>query len=162
MSTPRKKYRPYGVNPTAHLVALMGVQLLSKSDVLKRAVRLRECVELAAKGTASIEDWRHLFDCVNVLEQLARMRVVKGQEAIEAVQEVIAGIHDRHKATGTKALRFNELAALRDLASDYAEIISGVTTQQYFLAQRGVEDRIRRVLSGERMPVSMRVVEAAC
>jgi len=28
------------------------------------------------------------------------------------------------------------------------------------LAQRGVEDRIRRILSGERIPASVRVVEA--
>ncbi len=51
-------------------------------------------------------------------------------------------------------------AALQDFAADYASILGGVTQQQYMLAQRGVEDRIRRILSGERIPASVRVVEA--
>ena len=156
---PRKKYRPYGINPQAHMMAMMGACALSPIDVTRRAFRLRECVELAAKGQALQDDWRHVFDCINVVEQLARMKVVKGLDVLEALQDVVEGIHERHKATGTRALRFDELAALRDFSADYASVISGVTQQQYMTAQRGVEDRIRRILSGERIPASLRVVE---
>lgn len=156
----RKKYRPYGVNPTAHLVAIMGAAWMSKTDVIKRATVLRDAVECAAKGVALQGDWRLIFDCINVTEELARMKVVQGQDVIEALQNTIADLMDRQKATGTKALRASELAALRDFAADYAEIMSGVTQQQYMTAQRGVEDRIRRILSTESIPASLRVVTA--
>ena len=54
----------------------------------------------------------------------------------------------------------DEKHVLRDFAEDYVGLLSGVTQQQYMIAQRGVEDRIRRILSGERIPASIRVVEA--
>jgi hypothetical protein len=157
----RKKYRPYGVNPTAHVMAMMGAACMSKTDALTRADRLAQCVEKASRAEASLNDWRHLFDCVNITEELCKAKVAQGLEVIEALQVVIADIHDRHKATGTRSLRAAELAALRDFAADYAAIISGVTQQQYMQAQCKVEDRVRRILSGERIPASVRVVEAA-
>lgn len=155
----RSAYRPKGVNPQAHLMAMMGAARMGTDDVLKRANALHLQVEEACGGRATLADWRGIFDAVNVAEQWMKMRVAAGLDVIEALQLLIESIMDRQRASGSKALRDNEKAALRDFAADYAGLLSGVTQQQYMLAQRGVEDRIRRVLSGERMPVSMRVVE---
>lgn len=155
----RSAYRPKGVNPQAHLLAMMGAARMSTDDVLKRANALHLQVEEACGGRATLADWRGIFDAVNVAEQWMKMRVAAGLDVIEALQLLIESIMDRQRASGSKALHDNEKAALRDFAADYAGLLSGVTQQQYMLAQRGVEDRIRRVLSGERMPVSMRVVE---
>ena len=155
----RSKYRPTGVNPQAHLMAIMGASLMSTTDALKRAQVLRLQVEEACGGRATLADWRGIFDAVNVAEQWTKMRVAAGLEVIEALQELIEALMERQRSTGTKALRADEKAALRDFSADYAGLLSGVTQQQYMLAQRGVEDRIRRVLSGERIAVSMRVVE---
>lgn len=156
----RKKYRPYGVNPTAHLMAMMGAAAMSKADVIQRASNLRDAVEAASRGQADKAAWRLVFDCINVVEQLARMKVVQGLDVIEELQATVAGVMDRQRETGTRALRASELAALRNFAADYTAILSGVTQQQYMQAQKGVEDRIRRILSGERIPASLRVVEA--
>jgi hypothetical protein len=148
------------VNPTAHLMAMMGACALSRDDVLIRADNLRAKVELVAQGKATQDDWRWIFDCLNAVEELCLMKIARGLEVVESVQELMAEVLDRQKTTGTKALRASELAALRDFAADYTAILSGVTQQQYMTAQRRVEDRIRRVLSGEKIPASWKVVEA--
>lgn len=156
----RSKYRPKGVNPEAWKVAMLGTRVLSTDDALKSAEALRLSVEDACRGQATIAGWRLIFDCVNLAEQLCRQRVAQGLEAIEELQDTIAQIHDRQKATGTKALYPAEMSALRDFAADYAGILSGVTNREYMEAQRGVEDRVRRILSTERIPASVRVLEA--
>ena len=156
----RSSYRPGNVNPTAHLMAFMGTACMSRSDVLKRGMNLADAVEKASRGHAGQEDWRLIFDCVNIVEQLARMKIVAVLDVLEALQAQIVGIMDRQRETGTKALRAVELGALRDFAADYTTVLRGVTQQQYMTAQRAVEDRIRRVLSSETIPASVRVIEA--
>ena len=49
----RSKYRPTGVNPQAHLMAIMGASLMSTTDALKRAQVLRLQVEEACGGRAT-------------------------------------------------------------------------------------------------------------
>lgn len=156
----RSSYRPKGANPTAHLMAMMGVQVLPKDDALLRAERLRFAVDDACQGKCDTKGWRLIFDCVNLAEQLCKMRAVHGIEVIDAMQDTISIIFDRQQQQGTRALYPAEIAALRDFAADYAGILSGVTMSEYMNAQRGVEDRIRRILSGERIPASVRVLEA--
>ena len=155
----RSKYRPTGAHPQAHLIAMLGTCRMSATDALKRAAALRLQVEEACGGRATVADWRGIFDCVNMAEQWMRMRVAAGLDVIEALQSLIESLMDRQRSTGSKALHLAEKDALRDFAADYAVLLSGVTQQQYMQAQRGVEDRIRRILSGERIPVSTRVVE---
>jgi hypothetical protein len=156
----RSSYRPYGVNPTAHLAAMMGAACMSRSDVLKRGMNLSDAVEKASRAQATKEDWRLIFDCINIIEQLARMKVLAGLDVLEALQATVMGIMDRQRSAGTKALRAAELADLRGFAADYTTVLRGVTQQQYMTAQRAVEDRIRRLLSSETIPASLHVVEA--
>jgi len=156
----RSSYRPRNVNPTAHVMAMMGAACLSKDDVIKRGMNLRDAVERASRAQATKDDWRLIFDCINVIEQLARMKVVQGLDVLEALQATVLQIMDRQRSAGIKALRSSELADLRGFAADYATVLSGVTQQQYMNAQRAVEDRIRRLLSSETIPASVHVVEA--
>jgi hypothetical protein len=157
----RKRYRPYGVNRFAHAVAMAGAALLSKDDVLQRASYVHECCTAIITGKASKTEWRHLADCVNVVEELCRMRLVDGQTTLEATQDVIVGILDRKRDTGSVALYAIEVGVLQAFAADYSAVLSGITQSEYMQAQTRVEDRIRRVLSGERIPASTRVVVAA-
>lgn len=154
----RSKYKPKAVNPQAHLMAMMGASLMSPTDALLRAEKVRLAVEDAAQGRCDVAGWRIIFDAVNMAEELGRKRVVSG--SVDGLQGLIEAIHGRQRATGTKALYAAEIAALRDFAADYADVLCGVTQQQYMVAQRGVEDRIRRILSTERIPASVRIVEA--
>lgn len=157
----RSAYRPKGVNPTAHLVAMMGACRLSTTDALLRAERVRLAVDDACTGRADAPAWRVIFDGVNMAEQLIRMKSAAGRDVVESLQDTIAVIVDREREQGTKALHAAEVAALRGFAADYAGLLCGVTQREYMEAQRGVEDRIRRILSGERIPASIRILEAA-
>lgn len=155
----RSKYRPKGANPTAYLMAIQGASLMSKTDALLRAEKVRLAVEDAARGQADAAQWRLIFDAVNMVEQLGRHKVVQG--TVDPLQVLIERIHDRQRETGTRALYAAEIAQLRDFAADYAGVLCSVTQSEYLQAQRGVEDRIRRILSTERIPASVRVIEAA-
>ena len=156
----RSSYRPKGVNPLAHVMAMMGAARLTTTDVLLRAERVRLAVDQVCIGAAKVEDWRQVFDAVNMAEQLIRSKLADGRDVVDDLQEAIVAIMDRQRGTPSRALRQAEKDALRDFAADYAGLLSGVTQQQYMMAQRGVEDRIRRILSGERIQASMRIVEA--
>ena len=103
---------------------------------------------------------RQVFDAVNMAEQLIRSKLAAGRDVVDDLQEAIVAIMDRQRGTPSRALHQAEQDALRDFSADYAGLLSGVTQQQYMMAQRGVDDRIRRILSGERIPASMRIVEA--
>ena len=155
----RSKYRPTGANPSAYLIAIMGAARMSTTDALVRAQALHAQVEAACGGRATPADWRGIFDAVNMAEQWMRMKVAAGIDIIESLQVTIESLIARQRETGSKALHQAEKNALMGFSADYAGLLSGVTQQQYLIAQRGVEDRIRRILSGERISVSTRVVE---
>lgn len=162
----RSRYRPGPVNPQAHLMAMQGTCRFDRTDALLRAERLHLAVEDVAKAQADQAQWRVIFDAVNMTEQWVRHGVVDRAAAphIEALQTTIEAVMDRTRATGRRALRYDELAALRDFAACYVDILCGVTMSDYFKAQEAVERRIRRVLAGERMGAGhepgVRVVEA--
>lgn len=157
----RSSYRPTGINPNAHIMAMMGACRLSTTDALWRAERVHLAVEDACTGRADAECWRVVFDAVNMAEQLIRQKLAAGRDVVDSLQDTIAVIVERERTDGTRAMHSAEKTALRGFAADYAGLLSGVTQQQYMQAQRGVEDRIRRILSGERIPASIRIVEAA-
>lgn len=157
----RSKYTPKPVNPLAYLVAIDGTKPLPIADQIKRASALREAVDKVCQGRATIPDWRFVFDAINMAEQWIRMKLAQGINEIECLQDMVENIMDRQKNTGTKALNLQEREALSAFAANYAELLGQVTMAEYARAQEGVEDRVRRVLAGERMPVSMRVLEAA-
>ena len=156
----RSSYRPKGVNPTAHIMAMMGAARLTTTDVLIRAERVHLAVAQACIGAATNDDWLQVFDAINIAEQLIRVKLAAGRDVVAGLQDMIVAILDRQRGTPSRALHLDEKCALRDFSADYVGLLSGVTQQQYMIAQRGVEDRIRRILSGERIPASIRVVEA--
>jgi hypothetical protein len=159
MTRKRSSYRPRGANPTAHLMAMQGAMKLSAVDVRQRALPVLVAVDAISRGEANTENWRAVFDALNMAEQWAHMRVAQDDGAVSQMQQAIVDVLDRQRETGAKALRHDELATLRAFAVDYEALLAGVTHSEYFHAQQRVEERIRRVLAGERPP-DARVIEA--
>lgn len=157
----RSKYRPRGVNPQAHLMALQGACKLALDDQVLQGQRVALALDVISRGQGTEADWREVFDAVNVAEELVRMRLVprEAMETILAVQTVVVTILDRQRATGTRALRAAELTALRAFAADWAGLVGEITHQELFRAQMAVAARVRRVLAGNVHP-GERVVEA--
>lgn len=103
----RSSYRPQGANPQAWIVAMQGASLLSKSDQASRAMKVHLAVDAIRRGEASTDEWRDVFDALNMVEAFAGMpSVMQGaSEFVQHQQETIVAILDRQKATGSKALK---------------------------------------------------------
>lgn len=154
----RSSYRPQGANPQAWIVAMQGASLLSKGDQASRAMKVHLAVDSIRRGEASTDDWRQVFDALNMVEAFSGMpSVMQGAaEFVQHQQETIVSILDRQKATGSKALRADEITALMELDSLWAEVLGTVTHAEYFKAEQVVR---RRVMNALRQP-GVHVVEA--
>jgi len=149
MTRKRSKYRPRGVNPTAHLVAMMGVSWLSRDDQTLWALAIDDAVRAVARGQASQAHWREIFDAVNLVEQLVIMRKAQDPHGlVQAAQDACEAILDRQRATGVRAARASELAALHELRAGWVELMSGITQAERFAAGEAVQHRVRRALAG--------------
>jgi hypothetical protein len=149
MTRKRSKYRPRGVNPTAHLVAMMGVSWLSRDDQTLWALAIDDAVRAVARGQASQAHWREIFDAVNLVEQLVIMRKAQDPHGlVQAAQDACEAILERQRATGVRAARAAELAALHALRAGWVELMSGITQAERFAAGEAVAHRVRRALAG--------------
>jgi uncharacterized protein (UPF0147 family) len=149
MTRKRSRYRPRGVNPTAHLVAMMGVSWLSRDDQTLWALAIDDAVRAVARGQASQAHWREIFDAVNLVEQLVIMRKAQDPHGlVQAAQDACEAILDRQRATGVRAARASELAALHELRAGWVELMSGITQAERFAAGEAVQHRVRRALAG--------------
>ena len=145
----RKAYRPRGVNPSAYLVAMMGVAWLSQDDQVKWALAIDDAVRAVARCQATTAQWREIFDAVNLVEELVRMRKAHDPGRIaQAAQDACVAILDRQRETGVRAARASELAALHDLRAGWVELMSGITQAERFQAGEAVAHRVRRALTG--------------
>ena len=159
MARKRSKYRPYGVNPEAHLVALKGVAWISRNDQTVWALAIDDAVRAVARAQATHEHWREIFDSVNLVEQLVLMRRAQDPDGlVQAAQDACVAILDRQRDTGTRAARAHELAALDALRAGWVTLMGGITQAERFEAGERVKRRVRHALAGG-MPQA-RVVEA--
>jgi hypothetical protein len=149
MTRKRSRYRPRGVNPTAHLVAIQGVSWLSRDDQTLWALAIDDAVRAVARGQASQAHWREIFDAVNLVEQLVIMRKAADPHGlVQSAQDACEAILDRQRATGVRAARASELAALHELRAGWVELMSGITQAERFAAGEAVQHRVRRALAG--------------
>jgi hypothetical protein len=143
----RSKYRPKGVNPEAHLMAMQGSAKLNIDDVLRFAAPLDAAVEAARQGKATTQHWQAVFNAINLIEELIRKKVAQDEDgAIEAMQQAVIDALDRLKSTGSKTLKAQEISALLDLLGVYTDLLSGITHSELFEADLGVKRRLIRVL----------------
>jgi hypothetical protein len=144
----RSRYRPRGVNPTAHLVAMHGAALLSRDDRTIWALEMRAALDAVREGRATVTQWGVIFDSVNLAEELCRMGLASDPEGvISAAQAVCAEVIRRH-AVGTRAIRAAELAALRDLEAAAIDILATVTHAERFRAEERIRARTRAAQAG--------------
>lgn len=159
---PAKAYRPRGVNPLAHVMAMQGAARLTRDDRLAWLTGLRDALAAVRTGTAQRPQWATLFDAINIIEEFARMGICRDDDGlVQAAQDAVASILDRQAATGVRAARAAELAALGDVVTGHADVLAAVTHSQLFEAQRRVADRVQRVLRSPEPPPGVRVFEAA-
>ena len=149
MTRKRSSYRPRGVNPTAHLVAIHGAALLGRDDRTIWALQMRDALEAVARGKAQRQHWGVIFDSVNLAEELCRMRLASDPDGVIAgAQAACAEIIQRQQTTGTRAVRAGELAALRCLEVAMIDILATVTHSERFRAEETIRARTRAAQAG--------------
>ena len=134
-SRPRKAYRPRGVHPQAHLVAMQGAARLSIDDRTIWALELDAAITAVGRGAAAVKQWDVIFAAVALAEQLVIDRLATDSGVIEAAQEACRAILSR---SGTRAVRSVELAALRALQADWIALLDGLTHSQKFQAEERI------------------------
>lgn len=144
----KKKYHPKPVNPLAHIVAMQGAALLTRDDVIRCSLNVHSAVEAISQGRGTKELWQDIFMAINIMEEMVRMKKAEDNGALDEMQNTVVAILDRQQQTGTKALRSDELATLRDVAATYADLLAGMTHAELFTAHERTRARIRRVLAG--------------
>lgn len=145
----RSKYRPRPVNPTAHLVAIQGAAWLSQDDQTVWALEMDAAITAVARGKAKTEEWKVIFDSVNLVEALVRMRRARDPGGlVDAAQEACVAILDRQRDTGSKAVHAAELAALHDLRAGWVTLMSGITQADRFQAGELVQRKVHHALAG--------------
>ena len=149
MTRKRSSYRPRGVNPTAHLVAITGAALLSRDDRTVWALQMYDALDAVAKGKAQRQQWGVIFDAVNLAEELTRMGLASDPDGvIRDAQDACAEIIRRQQATGTRAVRAGELAALRCLEVSMIDILAAVTHSERLRAEERIRARTREAQAG--------------
>ena len=155
----RSTYRPRGINPAAHLVAMQGAARLSLDDRTVWALQLDGAIQAVRVARAAESDWRCIFDAVNLVEEFCRMRLARDEGGVvERAQEACVAILDRQRATGTRAARAAELRALQALQEAWIDLLAGVTHAERFRADERVARRVRAALAGQ-APAGAQVIE---
>jgi truncated hemoglobin YjbI len=86
MTRKRSTYRPRGINPTAHLMAMHGAARLTRDDRTVWALQMYDALDAVAKGKAQRQQWGTIFDAVNLAEELVRSTTYSGIAAAMADQ----------------------------------------------------------------------------
>ena len=134
-SRSRKAYRPRGVHPQAHLVAMQGAARLSLDDRTIWALELDAAITAVGRGEATVRQWDAIFAAVALAEQLVIDRLATDSGVVAAAQEACRAILSR---SGTRAVRSVELAALRALQADWIALLDGLTHSQKFQAEERI------------------------
>lgn len=160
MSRKRSSYRPRGVNLSAHLMAMHGAARLSVDDRTVWALQLDAAIQAVRVARAGESDWCCIFDAVNLIEEWCRMKIARDDDnLVERAQEAIVAIHDRQRATGTRAARAAELQALQALQQAWIDLLAGVTHAERYRAEERVARRVQAAVRGCMGP-GVRVIEA--
>lgn len=159
MSRKRSRYRPRGVNLSAHVMAMHGAARLSVDDRTVWALQLDAAIQAVRVARAGESDWCCIFDAVNLIEEWCRMKIARDDDGlVERAQEAIVAILDRQRTTGTRAARAAELQALQALQQAWIDLLAGVTHAERFRAEERVARRVQAAVRGCMGP-GVRVIE---
>ncbi len=151
-------------NPTYGLLDEMLASPLDPTPIDKRTHQLSamwqglSSIETGASPTT--HDWRVCSDAVNLMETLVEMRVVEDLNGL-LMDAVTALAQAGRRATSGQTIRLDAggILAVRAVLEDYAAVLDAVPHRTMLRAHRRTERRIRQILSGQRRPHDIEVVQ---
>lgn len=143
----RSRFRPQGVNPVAHVVAMKGAAPLDARDVASFIGPVRTAVQQVLTAAETIDDWRKIFRAINVCEALMEARV-SGDKPHEYrgwladVQETVLAVFGRRQDQPEAALRPEEARSLRSICGTYETALRAVNCRQMLDAERKADRKV--------------------
>jgi hypothetical protein len=155
----RSKYRPRPVNVLAHVQTVANMAGMDLDVKLECSLDLNDVYLRLAQAQASEQDWRTVFDAVNILEQLATWRHVRDPlGVVKAAQEVCARVMERTNNTGVRTLYAAELQAISAVIALWMDEMPRVPKGVAAQAAARVNMMTQQALSGN-APKGARLVE---
>jgi hypothetical protein len=116
---PRKRYVPRHINPLAHQLGMNGARQIDPDERRERMDILRGGVDAIAAATAGPDEWQRVFAVVNMLAAIGDLPggpLKKADGFIGDVQDMVADVMDRIRATDSKTLYPEEITTLLGIA----------------------------------------------
>jgi hypothetical protein len=147
---------------TSWNLAIAGSSKLNAFDQLTRATRVNSAVEMLADCRGGADEWRNVFEAINMIEAFGKLRVIKSgaRELVAEAQSMSVAAMDRQRATRSNVLRPVEVEALRSVSDAWAALLDVVSCNEYFRAEEMVKRKVKQALS-RGSHGNVRVLEAA-
>lgn len=143
------------VNPNAISVALLGRTLMSEREAAARIAPFTAAVDRIVAASESQDDWRKMFDCVNLVEALFIGRVSgdrhhEWREYVDGFHVSIEALLERREQNATSAATPQEAKALRNAVETLHEMLRAVTFSALAKAEAYVVRRIQEAMRDKR------------
>jgi len=132
-------------------IAIEGTALLAPTDRIALQRICDQALDLFRRGQDAAAQWAILADALNVGESLTRLRICSDDASvakIDAAQQALAAVHQRHAERKTWAMRASELQALDDGIEIHRIQIDHCTVREYVEAVEATRRRLQAALAG--------------
>lgn len=142
-------------------IAINGARVLDEQDVAGQVMLITRALSEFSRGIDCLRHWMCLADAANMAETLASMGIGSGPDAervIEAAQQALADVHQRHAERGSWTLWADEIEAMGWLVRLHSTQLRAVSYREFDTAFQRTKQRIAQALAGNAQPGARVVV----
>lgn len=146
-----RKHHPRHAAVNAWEIAINRARKLAAEDVARQDGIVRQAVAEFCKGEHCAAHWRSLADTANMSETLAAMGLGAGPDAervINAAQQTLHDVHQRHATRGTWTLYADEIDSLQWLAQLHLVQLAACSYGEFSDAFHTTANRLEQARAG--------------
>jgi hypothetical protein len=146
-----RRHHPRHAATNAVEIAINRARKLAAQDVARQNAIVRQAVAEFCCGQHCAQHWRSLADTANISETLAHMGLGAGADAlrvINAAQQALHDVHQRHATRGTWTLYADEIDALQWLAQLHLVQLSACSYGEFSDAFHTTANRLQQARAG--------------
>jgi len=146
-----RMHHPRRVAVNAVQIAINNARKLPPEDVARQDKIVRQAVDEFCQGTHCAAHWRSLADTANMSETMAEMGLGAGPDAervINAAQQTLHDVHQRHATRSTWTLYADEIDALQWLAQLHHVQLAACSYGEFAEAFNRTANRLEQARAG--------------
>lgn len=156
-----RMHHPRRAAVNAVQIAINNARKLPPEDVARQGQIVQQAVDEFCKGEHCAAHWRSLADTANMAETLASMGLGAGADAdrvINAAQQTLHDVHQRHATRGTWTLYADEIDSLHWLAQLHHVQMAACSYGEFAEAFTTTANRLQQARAGNASPHAIVVV----